>query len=506
MDCRSTGYGGADVATSFLSPPFQNDGGKPHSLWLLGDTFLGQMEEGGREGGRRRVPGYFVHNSVAFVPVWEAPGEEAAPEEVVFWHGLSSSPSSSSSSSSLDEGGREGGGAGGCPASLFRVASEKERKDENECHEEGEYLWPVSGLGVDLSSSSSSNNSSAEYASHLILLATRWSYLPWIETDVNLTRSIFNFQVLGTTLIVVDDAHLPPPEWSYRLKNLPFTTATDNWFQAMALEREEDEGEREGGFVARGEEEVVYLMGTTSREGGKEGGPRQILGRVPVKGLLDLSLERMEVWGSSSSSSSSSSSNSDEATAAAAVAASTPPPTVVEKDSSTSPPSPTEFWAPLSLYTNATSSPSSPSSFHPSTLLSPIYTGISLHYHPYLQKWYSISINWIEKTALLQSSRLITGPWDSTPIYTLPPPFNNSTLMAYTGKAHPELATKENEIVFTYVANTPGVVYPLFEEGADVLYVPRFVRVVFEKEEGGKEEDGGKRGLRTRRRRKSRER
>jgi hypothetical protein len=29
------------------------------------------------------------------------------------------------------------------------------------------------------------------------------------------------------------------------------------------------------------------------------------------------------------------------------------------------------------------------------------------------------------------------------------------------------------------VANTPGVVYPLFEEGADIMYVPRFVRLKF---------------------------
>lgn len=58
--------------------------------------------------------------------------------------------------------------------------------------------------------------------------------------------------------------------------------------------------------------------------------------------------------------------------------------------------------------------------------------------------------------------------------------------MAYTGKAHPELASGPNEIIFTFVANTPGVVYPLFEEGADVLYVPRFVRLTFH--QGGKEE------------------
>jgi hypothetical protein len=43
------------------------------------------------------------------------------------------------------------------------------------------------------------------------------------------------------------------------------------------------------------------------------------------------------------------------------------------------------------------------------------------------------------------------------------------------------------------VANTPGVVYPLFEEGADIMYVPRFVRLKL----GSK---GKKRELRRKRR------
>lgn len=102
--------------------------------------------------------------------------------------------------------------------------------------------------------------------------------------------------------------------------------------------------------------------------------------------------------------------------------------------------------------------------------------------------------------------------------------------MAYTGKAHPEVRINNSssffvlriivnksqkksigiphynktcahdvqlagpdEIVFTYVANTPGVVYPLFEDGADVMYVPRFVRL---KLKGG---DDKRRGLKKRR-------
>lgn len=63
-----------------------------------------------------------------------------------------------------------------------------------------------------------------------------------------------------------------------------------------------------------------------------------------------------------------------------------------------------------------------------------------------------------------------------------------------------QLAAKD-EIVFTYVANTPGLVYPLFEEGAAVMYVPRFVRLQLKRQrEQGERGGGGKRSLRTRRR------
>ena len=43
-----------------------------------------------------------------------------------------------------------------------------------------------------------------QLASKLVLLATRWAYIPWIEEDVDLSRSLLNFDVLGTTLIVVE--------------------------------------------------------------------------------------------------------------------------------------------------------------------------------------------------------------------------------------------------------------------------------------------------------------
>ncbi len=126
FDARPVGYGGADVAASFRAPPLDGDGAKPHTLWLLGDTFLGRVDTDKGQ----RLPGYFVHNSVATVPVWRDPGREADPGQVAFWHNVS---------------------AAGCPASLFRHPSELRAGAENECHEGGEYLWPVAGVAVDLS-------------------------------------------------------------------------------------------------------------------------------------------------------------------------------------------------------------------------------------------------------------------------------------------------------------------------------------------------------------------
>lgn len=35
---------------------------------------------------------------------------------------------------------------------------------------------------------------------------------------MDLSRSILNFEVLGTTLVVVDNARAPPPEWRYRTR------------------------------------------------------------------------------------------------------------------------------------------------------------------------------------------------------------------------------------------------------------------------------------------------
>lgn len=86
----------------------------------------------------------------------------------------------------------------------------------------------------------------------------------------------------------------------------------------------------------------------------------------------------------------------------------------------------------------------------------------------YLGCWYSVAIDWIKRRAILQTAEEVrgqtrsnkfslchsapltspltnsnneqmTGPWDATPVYDIPPPFNGTAIMAYTGKAHPEV-------------------------------------------------------------------
>lgn len=72
--------------------------------------------------------------------------------------------------------------------------------------------------------------------------------------------------------------------------------------------------------------------------------------------------------------------------------------------------------------------------------------------------------------------------------------YNNACVHTHT--TYTVQLAAPDEIVFTYVANTPGVVYPLFEDGADIMYVPRFVRL---KLKGGGGGEGGRRGLKKRR-------
>ena len=58
----------------------------------------------------------------------------------------------------------------------------------------------------------------------------------------------------------------------------------------------------------------------------------------------------------------------------------------------------------------------------------------------------------------IKHSKSLTGPWQDTPLFTIPPPWNNTTEMfCYATKAHPELAEGPNQIAFSFICNTMGL-------------------------------------------------
>jgi len=112
-----------------------------------------------------------------------------------------------------------------------------QREFVNECREDGTYLWPITMVGMDGSSSSGEATKGGHDGDHhngkrrrtgaadasistgakIVLLAARWNYTPGIEADVNFTIQ-WGFQVIGTTVIVVDNAEEEPDRWQYRMR------------------------------------------------------------------------------------------------------------------------------------------------------------------------------------------------------------------------------------------------------------------------------------------------
>jgi hypothetical protein len=89
-----------------------------------------------------------------------------------------------------------------------------------------------------------------------------------------------------------------------------------------------------------------------------------------------------------------------------------------------------------------------------------------------------VQVDWLSTQVVLSFAANITGPWESVPIYKIPPPYNDPDLfICYAGKSHPELARGPEELVVTYMTNTWGDLQPLFEKGAKGLYTPKLLRV-----------------------------
>lgn len=76
---------------------------------------------------------------------------------------------------------------------------------------------------------------------------------------------------------------------------------------------------------------------------------------------------------------------------------------------------------------------------------------------PFLGKWYSTQVDWLNTVVTLYLADEVTGPWDALPVYTIPPPYSDlNYFFTYAGKAHPELAGGHDEIIITYVVSQAG--------------------------------------------------
>lgn len=473
---RNAGWLGADVATSFRFPPRHHTGlrtsgvatstldatqgpgdGRAEGpkkegdvgeeaehgkyMWLFGDTLLGYANED-----RRLSGAFFLHNSVAFLPVINVSDPHAkplGPEDVVFAWNVSK---------------------GGCPVSIFVRGPPQ----DDECVHTQDYLWPISGIGVsyletraekkgnvngkrgrgDSSSEFDSSTAEGDVVSKVIVLAVRWAYVKSHTASVDLfDDNAFNFNILGTTVLVVDNPHAHPTQWEYRQRDLPGTDANLNWYSAMMHGDKNAE-------LATGPEDMIYLFGVNNTEA--VGTPPQqwqyeTLSRLPVRSLVDLSFRDMEVWALTKG----------------------PPDEKAQATTDTDTRLTNTTWAPYPLFLHR--------HLKAAPLVFPVFSETSVRYSHSLGAYYGVVVDWLSSNVVLYLAEDLTEAWEPVVVYKIPPPFNDPAVyMTYAGKAHPELS-REDELILTFMTNAPGDLEPLFETGAKDVYVPRFLRLKLER-------------------------
>jgi len=397
---RRFGYLGSDVATSFRLPSVAGYG---DYMWLLGDTYLGTSDGSRREGMHSTIS-----NAMAFLPSGADLGGEAgellSPSDVTFFWGFDEQ---------------------GLPTAPFEAAAGREG---------GTVLWPVSGVSV-------------EYGGmdKIVLFAQR------VRKTHNLTDFLgvvdgMNFEVEGTSVIVVENPAAAPSRWKYRVIDLPGTDASHNWFSAAAVEG--------GKEVVDREEDVLYLVGNVGTRGlgvYDDEASKNVLGRIKITDLLEEEWERLEV--------------------------------LVEGE---------EGREDGEVWVRATEAEAAKAERR-RAIFSPANAETSLQFNPELGAWVALAVDGVTAQLVLWTAHELTGPWTSTVIHSIPAPFDDLTAYrCYAGKGHPELAQPAEpgqgvELVFSYVCNSPADSSLLFEEGMLGLYAPQFVRVRFGVAEDGRD-------------------
>lgn len=349
---------GADCATSLPLP-------NASTLWLFGDTLVS-----GFAGGHRTAAGCAMpHQTVALQPDRQAPLQFS-------WRENKTS---------------------GEPLNFFWPQSSLERAVpcSDPFSETSSYWWVVAGI----------ESSSANLApGRLLLLAERVQGTP---------GQGLGFKVLGTSVIVVDNAADNPVQWSHRSVSLTTcgSASCETWSAGIVPAH--------GCGV-----DCVYLVGST---GSPSSGRGQSLLRGSLQEMLELRFDALELlcddgewrpW--------------DGGTQSAAARSLFPQQSEV------------------SLHFSP----------HLNRWLVPALDGFG---GQHLLLWSTPSDD-------------VRGPWTSTLAYTLPAPFSDiKHVYAYAAKLHPHLSDSPDELVMTYATNAWNM-SELFAKKDVMIYTPQVLR------------------------------
>lgn len=176
---RNTGWTGSDLAGSI-------DLGDGRTLWVFGDTWIGDVVKGKHAPGSR-----MVNNTIAVHP---SPSETMhtapKPDDVRFHWGPNDSQ--------------------GYPTAW--IVPTTSTGDAKPGESNADWFWPTGG-GVVLPA--------ADGTSKLVLLLHR-------VRKADRPGTIWNFQVVGTTMAIIDRPDEPVEKWQPRQLDIPETSARDN--------------------------------------------------------------------------------------------------------------------------------------------------------------------------------------------------------------------------------------------------------------------------------------
>ena len=222
----------------------------------------------------------------------------------------------------------------------------------------------------------------------------------------------------GTSFVLVDNPMQPPSHWHYQIYSVPNTDINLNWAAAAV---------KQGDWL--------YIFGTKKTEN-KTAAYNTVLARITLHNAENAKWSEMEYWLGQSQ------------------------------------------WSKTFSSSDALASISG----------LPGTTETSIGYNDYF-KWYTVQIpSAFGYQAHFYTASNLTGPWvDQGVIYTIPKRWNSTGVtdtskffITYAAKVHPEFASSNQEVVFTYNINTldlKSIVTLIAQSYYWPLYVPQFVTI-----------------------------